>query len=133
MDTCLFELTLTLKCLLDMKTTTDNKIPVALSANAILEIKDLLNKGSYGPEYGLRLGVKGGGCAGFSYILDFDVKKDNDSNYEINDIPVFIDKSQEIYLYDCEIDFKRGLDNRGFIFNNPNASDTCGCGTSFSA
>lgn len=92
-----------------------------------------MQKANYGKEFGLRLGVKGGGCAGFSYILDFDTQKENDHIFEVEGIPLFIDKSQEIYLYDCEIDFKSGLDNRGFIFNNPNASSTCGCGTSFSA
>ncbi len=116
-----------------MDTLTSTKIPVILTPNAVREVKDLLAKGDYGDGYGLRLGVKGGGCAGFSYILDFDTQKENDHIFKTEDIPIFIDKSQEIYLYDCEIDFKSGLDNRGFIFNNPNASSTCGCGTSFSA
>ena len=98
-----------------------------------LEVKDLMLKGKYSADHGLRLGVKGGGCSGFSYILDFDTKKENDAVFRIADIPLYIDKSQAIYLYDCEIDFKNGLDNRGFIFNNPNATSTCGCGTSFSA
>lgn len=116
-----------------METLTENKIPVQLSVSAISEIKHLLQNGNYTPNFGLRLGVKGGGCAGFSYILEFDEQKENDNNYIVDGIQVFIDKSQEIYLLDCEIDFKKGLDNRGFIFNNPNASSTCGCGTSFSA
>ena len=116
-----------------MSTLTENKIPVVLTPNAVREVKDLLSKGNYGEGYGLRLGVKGGGCAGFSYILDFDTQKENDHIFEVAGFPLFIDKSQEIYLYDCEIDFKSGLDNRGFIFNNPNATNTCGCGTSFSA
>ncbi len=116
-----------------MNTLTENKIPVILTQNAVREVKDLMQKANYDKEFGLRLGVKGGGCAGFSYILDFDTQKENDHIFEVEGIPLFIDKSQEIYLYDCEIDFKSGLDNRGFIFNNPNASSTCGCGTSFSA
>lgn len=116
-----------------MENLVDNKIPVKLTDYAIREVEQLLAKGNYSTEHGLRLGVKGGGCAGFSYILDFDTPKENDLIFEIASFPVFIDKSQAIYLYDCEIDFKSGLDNRGFIFNNPNASSTCGCGTSFSA
>jgi iron-sulfur cluster assembly protein len=116
-----------------MSTLTENKIPVVLTPNAIREVKNLLFKGNYGEGFGLRLGVKGGGCAGFSYILDFDTQKENDHVFETEGIRIFIDKSQEIYLYDCEIDFKSGLDNRGFIFMNPNATSTCGCGTSFSA
>lgn len=110
-----------------------DKLPILLTDDAIAEIKELYIKGKYTKEYGLRLGVKGGGCSGFTYILDFDKSKDNDSIYYLDNIPVYIDKSQSIYLYDCEIDFKSGLDNRGFIFKNPNAISTCGCGTSFSA
>lgn len=116
-----------------MNTTAAQKTPVTLTPKALQEVKDLLAKGNYAPGFGLRLGVKGGGCAGFTYILDFDAKKENDHVFELDGITLFIDKSQEIYLYDCEIDFKSGLDNRGFIFNNPNASSTCGCGTSFSS
>jgi iron-sulfur cluster assembly protein len=116
-----------------METIIESKMPVILTQNAIREIKDLMSKGNYTKDYGLRLGVKGGGCSGFSYILDFDTKKDNDDVFNIENINIFIDKSQAIYLYDCEIDFRNGLDNRGFIFNNPNATSTCGCGTSFSA
>lgn len=116
-----------------MNTTTENKIPVSFTSEAIDEIRNLFIKGNYSDQHGLRIGVKGGGCAGFSYILEFDTKKENDEVFSVGSIPIFMDKSQAIYLYDCEIDFKKGLDNRGFIFNNPNATETCGCGTSFSA
>lgn len=112
---------------------TEQKVPVTLTPSALEEVRHLLQEGNYGSGVGLRLGVKGGGCAGFTYILDFDTVKEQDHVYHIGELPVFIDRSQEIYLCDCEIDFKNGLDNRGFIFNNPNATDTCGCGTSFSA
>ena len=116
-----------------MEELVENKTPVCLTENAVQEVEHLLKKGNFSAAHGLRLGVKGGGCAGFSYILDFDTPNENDLVFEISTFHVFIDKSQAIYLYDCEIDFKSGLDNRGFIFNNPNATDTCGCGTSFSA
>jgi iron-sulfur cluster assembly protein len=116
-----------------METKIIEKAPVTLTANAIREVKELLKNGNYATGFGLRLGVRGGGCAGFSYILDFDTQKEADHIFTIEDISIFIDKSQEIYLYDCEIDFKSGMDNRGFIFINPNATSTCGCGTSFSA
>jgi len=116
-----------------METIIENNMPVVLTKNAINEVKDLLAKGNYEQSFGLRLGVKGGGCAGFSYILDFDSQKNNDLSFNIDNVNIYIDKSQAIYLQNCEIDFKNGLDNRGFIFNNPNASSTCGCGTSFSA
>lgn len=116
-----------------MNTLIENKLPVLLTENALQEIKQLLLDGQYQKNIGLRLGVKGGGCAGFSYLLDFDTAKENDNIYSLDDLTLFIDKTQEIYLHNCEIDFKGGLDNRGFVFNNPNATSTCGCGTSFSA
>lgn len=116
-----------------METIIENKMPVVLTQNAIKEIKNLLSNGNYSNEHGLRLGVKGGGCAGFSYILDFDIHKENDITFNFDSLKLYIDKSQMIYLQDCEIDFKSGLENRGFIYTNPNATSTCGCGTSFSA
>ncbi len=116
-----------------MTTLIKPSIPVTFTENAVEEIRALLLKGNYDALHGLRLGVKGGGCAGFSYIIDFDVAKENDHHYNHQGISIFIDKSQEIYLHGCTLDFKKGLDNRGFIFDNPNAAETCGCGTSFSA
>lgn len=116
-----------------METLTENKIPVSFTSSALTEIKNLYEKGNYTNAHGLRIGVEGGGCAGFSYILDFDTKKENDTLYDIGGIIMYIDNTQIMYLYNCNIDFKTGLDNRGFVFNNPNATTTCGCGTSFSA
>lgn len=84
-------------------------------------------------DYCLRVGVKGGGCSGFSYVLGFDLQKDDDDTFEINDLKIVMNKAHAIYLLGMEIDFVTGLENRGFTFNNPNASSTCGCGTSFSA
>ncbi len=77
--------------------------------------------------------MKGGRCAGFSYILDFDKATHEDNIYTVEDLTIAIHPAHEIYLYGVTIDFKKGLDNRGFIYENPNASSTCGCGTSFSA
>lgn len=79
----------------------------------------------------LRVGVKGGGCSGMSYILGFDKKEDNDKPFEIEGIPCVMNKAHELYLAGIEIDWEDGLNNRGFTFSNPNASSTCGCGTSF--
>lgn len=112
---------------------TISKIPFNLTQNAKDEILHLKQQLSEDKAKFLRIGVKGGGCAGFSYILDFDNKSVNDNVYLIDNLVVIIEKSHEIYLNDIEIDFKKGLENRGFTFNNPNASATCGCGTSFSA
>lgn len=107
--------------------------PVTLTTGAVVELKKLIDQQELGPDFGLRLGVEGGGCSGMSYILGFDQKKEGDSEYEIEGIRVFMNKAHGMYLAGMEVDFKNGLDARGFTFNNPNASSTCGCGTSFSA
>lgn len=116
-----------------METKTDNKLPVALTANAVKEVRSLMQEKDVPAGYGLRIGVKGGGCAGFSYLLGFDKAGDKDNVYEVEDIRVIIEKAHELYLHGTELDFLGGLENRGFIFNNPNAEETCGCGSSFSA
>jgi iron-sulfur cluster assembly protein len=108
-------------------------LPIQLTEGAIKEVKHLLVELNVPEGSGLRLGVKGGGCSGFSYLLDFDKSKESDNVYIIEDFEVMIDKSQEMYLLGTILDFKQGLDNRGFVFNNPNAESTCGCGSSFSA
>lgn len=79
----------------------------------------------------LRVGVKGGGCSGMSYVLGFDHKQENDQSFEIEGISCVMNRSHEIYLYGMQVDWLDGLNNRGFTFKNPNASNTCGCGTSF--
>ncbi|MBE8720147.1 HesB/IscA family protein [Sphingobacterium pedocola] len=107
--------------------------PVTLTSGAVSELKKLIDQQELGSDFGLRLGVEGGGCSGMSYILGFDQKKDGDSEYEIAGIRVFMNKAHGLYLAGMEVDFKNGLDARGFTFNNPNASSTCGCGSSFSA
>ena len=75
--------------------------------------------------------MKGGGCSGLSYILGFENRKENDQEYEFEGLSFVIDKAHEMYLYGMEIDWQGGLNSRGFTFQNPNASKTCGCGTSF--
>lgn len=81
----------------------------------------------------LRIGVKGGGCSGLSYILEMDVTTEYDDIYTINGVEVIIDKRHLLYLEGTKLQFSDGLDNRGFEFINPNATSTCGCGSSFSA
>ena len=107
--------------------------PIQLTESAVRALNQIRVDQSIPGNHGLRVGVKGGGCSGFTYILGFDQIKDNDDVYEINGIKVYMEKSHAIYLLGMEIDWVEGLNNRGFSFNNPNASDTCGCGTSFSA
>ena len=107
--------------------------PLGLTSGAVEQLLKIKTEQSVPDDHGLRVGVKGGGCSGFSYILGFDKKKENDDVFEIEGIKVFMQKAHAIYLVGIEIDWMDGLNNRGFTFNNPNAKDTCGCGTSFSA
>lgn len=105
--------------------------PVTLTSGAVTELKKLIDQQEISNDFGLRVGVEGGGCSGMSYILGFDQKKDGDTEYEIEGMRLFMNKAHGLYLAGMEIDFKNGLDARGFTFNNPNASSTCGCGSSF--
>jgi iron-sulfur cluster assembly protein len=112
---------------MEMKT----EIPVRLTKTATEELRRLFDNREQGSNKMLRIGVKGGGCSGFSYILEMDEQKERDEVFEIEGIPCLIDPAHGMYLYGMEIDWKSGLDARGFVFNNPNAASTCGCGTSF--
>jgi iron-sulfur cluster assembly protein len=103
---------------------------VTLTESAVKEIKRLMNEQEPSEKY-LRIGVKGGGCSGMSYLLGFENKTDKDEIYEIEDIPCIIKPAHLIYLNNMEINWESGLNARGFTFNNPNASTTCGCGSSF--
>lgn len=107
--------------------------PVTITDGAIQQLQKIFSEQNLSADHGLRIGVKGGGCSGFSYVLGFDVQKEKDDIYDIGGFRVFMEKSHAIYLLGMEIDWKDGLDNRGFTFSNPNAKSTCGCGTSFSA
>ena len=79
----------------------------------------------------LRIGVKGGGCSGMSYLLGFDAMEEDDELHDIEGIAVLVKKPHGIYLFAMQVDYQNGLNARGFVFNNPNASSTCGCGSSF--
>jgi iron-sulfur cluster assembly protein len=105
--------------------------PVSFTEGAVKELKKLKDQQEIGEEFGLRVGVEGGGCSGMSYILGFDQRKDGDQEYDIDGIRVFMHKAHGLYLIGMQIDFQDGLNARGFTFNNPNASSTCGCGSSF--
>lgn len=106
--------------------------PVTFTEGAVKELKKLKDQQELNDEFGLRVGVEGGGCSGMSYVLGFDQKKDGDQEYDIEGIRVFMHKAHGLYLVGMVIDFQDGLNARGFTFNNPNAASTCGCGTSFS-
>jgi iron-sulfur cluster assembly protein len=106
-------------------------LPVTLTPGAITEIRKLMQAPDFNTAHRLRVGVKGGGCSGMTYVLGFDEPGENDNRFEIEGIPCVMEKAHEIYLYGMEVDWQDGLNNRGFVFRNPNASKTCGCGTSF--
>jgi iron-sulfur cluster assembly protein len=106
-------------------------VPVSFTAGALTEIRRLMNAPESDTTKFLRVGVKGGGCSGLSYVLGFDDKQAEDEVYEFEGQPFIMNKSHAIYLLGMQIDWANGLNARGFTFNNPNASKTCGCGTSF--
>ena len=106
--------------------------PITLSEKAVTEVRKIMEQNSIPETYGLRVGVKGGGCSGLSYTLAFDAdKREGDKVLEHEGLRMFIDPKSLFYLMGCEIDFTDGLNGRGFVFNNPQASRSCGCGSSF--
>ncbi|MBM4123827.1 MAG: iron-sulfur cluster assembly accessory protein [Nitrospira sp.] len=114
-------------------TNTTNAPVITLSAAALAEVKRLLNVQGI-TEGGLRVGVKGGGCSGLSYTVNFDDKIGQyDTVYEIDGVKVLVDAKSAIYLQGTQLDFQKDLIGGSFKFINPNANKTCGCGESFSA
>jgi iron-sulfur cluster assembly protein len=109
-----------------------NTLPIALTPGAVKAITKLMEAPDFDKTQRLRIGVKGGGCSGMTYVLGFDAPNERDQLFDIEGIPCILEKAHEIYLLGMEVDWHDGLDNRGFTFSNPNASKTCGCGTSFS-
>ena len=105
--------------------------PISFTPSAVVEFKRILNSTEFRNGDFLRIGVKGGGCSGLSYVLDFDAKKDNDELYDIEGIPVVMEQAHIMYLWGMQVDYQGGLNSRGFTFRNPNAASTCGCGSSF--
>ena len=105
--------------------------PVTMTEGAIKQIKRLMEEPGFDDTQRLRVGVKGGGCSGMSYVLGFDHPTEKDKSFEIDGITCIMNAAHEMYVYGMEIDWEDGLNNRGFTFRNPNASNTCGCGTSF--
>ncbi len=105
---------------------------VIITPRAAEEIRRIKAENNISADHALRLGVKGGGCSGMSYVLAFDEKpRTGDEIYEMEGIKVYIDPKSLFYLSGTTLDFSDGLNGRGFVFNNPNATRTCGCGHSF--
>lgn len=107
--------------------------PVLFSARAVEELKAIRERENRSEDEYLRVGVKGGGCSGMTYVLNFDEKTDWDLVFDFDGVKVVMDKRHETYLEGMRVEYNDGLNARGFSFENPNAKTTCGCGTSFSA
>jgi iron-sulfur cluster assembly protein len=107
---------------------------VNITDKAVEEVKKIMIDNNIPENYGLRVAIKGGGCSGLTYSLGFDSEeRATDTVIEKNGINIYIDMKSFLYLSGTEIDYTSGLNGKGFIFNNPNAKRTCGCGSSFSA
>lgn len=106
---------------------------ISVTEKAKERLLALKAESNYDDSYFLRVGVEGGGCSGLSYKLDFDNKPNPDDKVlEDKGFKIAVDKKSFLYLIGTELDFSDGLNGKGFAFNNPNASRTCGCGESFS-
>ncbi len=105
--------------------------PIQFTINAVEEIKRLMNEEGFDKSQKLRVGVKGGGCSGMTYVLGFDLQLEDDEVYDYEGMEFIMNKSHGLYLAGMQVDWQDGLNSRGFTFTNPNASKTCGCGTSF--
>tara|TARA_B100001142_G_scaffold329632_1_gene393686 strand:+ start:2466 stop:2795 length:330 start_codon:yes stop_codon:yes gene_type:complete len=107
---------------------------IKVSASAKNKVRVLMKEEGFDPNQAfVRVGVKSGGCSGLSYELNFDDKTNNeDKLYEDNNVKIIVDKKSLLYLIGTTLEYSGGLNGKGFVFNNPNAERTCGCGESFS-
>lgn len=105
--------------------------PVILTSRAVKQINKIRKEENLDENLFLRVAVEGGGCSGLSYKLGFDIRTDEDQLFHSEGLEIIIDPNHLIYLGGIEIDYPDGLDARGFTFDNPNASESCGCGSSF--
>ena len=108
---------------------------IILTERAAKEVKRIMDDQKMEDDTFLRVGVRGGGCSGFSYNLGFDKGYDEagDSTYDCHGVQVVIDRKSALYLDGTTLDFFEGVEKRGFTFDNPNAVKSCGCGSSFQA
>lgn len=105
---------------------------ITVSENAKAQAIHLMKQDNKPESAFIRVGVEGGGCSGLSYKLEFDtVLREGDQQFEDKGIKIVVDKKSFLYLVGTELDYSGGLNGKGFVFNNPNASRTCGCGESF--
>ncbi len=116
-----------------MNTATDILLPFVFTDSAASKVKDLIDEEG-NPDLKLRVFVTGGGCSGFQYGFTFDeVANEDDTSLQKNGVTLLVDPMSYQYLVGAEIDYTEGLDGSQFVIKNPNASSTCGCGSSFTA
>lgn len=106
-------------------------VNISFTKGAQQELGRIMNDPGFDTSLHLRIGVKGGGCSGLSYVLDFDKMEEDDMKLEADGLSFIMKNAHGLYLAGMQIDWETGLNNRGFTFTNPNASSTCGCGSSF--
>ena len=107
-------------------------LTISISDKAAKKAREFAQKGDH-EEFGLRVGVKGGGCSGLTYTLSIDPdSRPEDKVIEENGVRLFVDKKSYVFLAGTVLEYSDGLNGKGFVFNNPNAKTVCGCGTSFS-
>ena len=109
---------------------------ITLTQGAVSKVKEIMQQQDPAPA-GLRLGVMGGGCSGFSYAMTFEGNGNGDEMgmdkvYQFDGLKVFVDQASLLYLDSTEVDYVETLEGSGFKFSNPNVKSTCGCGSSFS-
>lgn len=104
---------------------------LTLTDRAASRVREIIAAQSLSDAYGVRIGVKSGGCSGLSYVLNIEEPDDNDRIYESHGVRVFCDPKSYLFVNGTEVDFSSDLLNGGFSFSNPNAQRSCGCGTSF--
>lgn len=119
-----------------MDVTTENRPQISeeifITPRAASEIRRIKADNKIPDAHALRLGVKGGGCSGMTYVLAFDeAPRTGDKLFEIEGLTVYVDPKSLFYLSGTTLEFSDGLSGKGFVFNNPNAQRTCGCGNSF--
>jgi len=112
--------------------TTPKAFPVSLTSTAVAKVKEIMAQQDPMPA-GLRIGVVGGGCSGFSYSMNFENAAGMmDKVFNFDELKVFVDATSLMYLQGCVVDYVETLEAAGFKFDNPNVKSTCGCGSSFS-
>jgi iron-sulfur cluster assembly accessory protein len=105
--------------------------PITLTPNAVAKVKEIMSQQNPAPA-GLRVGVVGGGCSGFSYSMQFENGAGMmDKVFDVDGLKVYVDATSVMYLNGCRVDYVETLEGAGFKFENPNVKSTCGCGSSF--